>query len=70
MSLNRQHELHTRRSGRNWGVGLVLVLFVALVFGLTIVKVSNGDQMQGFDHTYRPEIDPANRFPVETGGTD
>ena len=37
-----EHELHQRRLGRNVGLGLVLAAFVALVFGLTIVKVSNG----------------------------
>jgi len=34
------HELHKRRFGRNLGLGLVLAIFVSLVFGLTIVKVS------------------------------
>lgn len=43
MGLSRQHELHKRRFGRNLGLGLVLAAFVALVFGLTIAKVSNED---------------------------
>ena len=43
MSLSKQHEIHKRRFGRNLGLGLVLAGFVALVFGLTIVKVSNED---------------------------
>lgn len=43
MALSRQHELHKRRFGRNLGLGLVLAGFVALVFGLTVVKVSNDD---------------------------
>jgi hypothetical protein len=34
------------------------VAFVALVFGLTVVKVTRGDPMQGFDHV-RPELVPA-----------
>ena len=37
------HELHQRRFSRNLGVGLVLVAFIALIFGLTVVKVSSGD---------------------------
>ncbi|CUH64197.1 hypothetical protein TG4357_01137 [Thalassovita gelatinovora] len=37
-----EHELHKRRIGRNLGVGLVLVGFVAIVFGLTVVKVTRG----------------------------
>ena len=43
MSLSKQHEIHKRRFGRNLGLGLVLAGFVALVFGLTIAKVSNED---------------------------
>ena len=43
MSLSKQHELHKRRFSRNLGLGLVLAGFVALVFGLTIAKVSNED---------------------------
>lgn len=39
----KSHELHTRRFSRNLGLGLVLAAFVALVFGLTIAKVSNDD---------------------------
>ncbi|MBK0328293.1 hypothetical protein I5535_13455 [Rhodobacteraceae bacterium F11138] len=43
MSLKPTHELHNRRFGRNLGVGLILAAFVALVFGLTMVKVTRGD---------------------------
>lgn len=43
MSFRQEHELHKRRFGRNLGLGLVLAGFVALVFGMTIVKVSNDD---------------------------
>lgn len=43
MSLRPTHELHKRRFGRNLGLGLVLAGFVALVFGLTIAKVTNDD---------------------------
>lgn len=42
--------------GRNTGLGLVLVSFVAIVFGLTVVKLSNGGMIEGFDHTVRPSI--------------
>ena len=51
MSFQQEHEIHKRRFGRNLGVGLVLVAFIAVVFGLTIAKISNGGQVQGFDHT-------------------
>ncbi|WP_209426334.1 hypothetical protein [Pararhodobacter sp. SW119] len=59
MALARDHELHRRRFGRNLGVALTLVAFIALVFGLTIAKVSGGGTVQAFDHTYRPALDPA-----------
>jgi hypothetical protein len=43
MSLSKQHELHTRRYGRNVGVGLLLAGVIAIIFGLTVVKVTNED---------------------------
>lgn len=43
MSLGKQHEIHTRRYGRNLGVGLTLGAFMLVIFGLTVVKVSRGD---------------------------
>lgn len=56
MAIKVEHELHKRRSGRNIGLGLVLVGFVAIVFGLTVVKVGNGGMVEGFDHAVRPSI--------------
>ena len=50
------HELHHRRLGRNVGVALTLVFFVFVVFGLSVVKVTRGEPMQGFDHVVRPEM--------------
>jgi hypothetical protein len=43
MAIHRDHELHQRRFGRNLGLGLVLAVFVVIVFWLTIVKVSRQD---------------------------
>jgi hypothetical protein len=43
MAFDVEHELHKRRLGRNVGLGVVLLAFVALVFGLTVVKVLNMD---------------------------
>jgi len=63
MAFRAEHELHKRRLGRNVGLGFVLVTFVALVFGLTVVKVTNVGQMQGFDHVIRPELVPAEVAP-------
>ncbi len=41
MSFHEPHEIYKRRFGRNVGLGLVLFCFVALMFGLTVVKVTN-----------------------------
>ncbi|QCO57899.1 hypothetical protein EOK75_19810 (plasmid) [Pseudorhodobacter turbinis] len=64
MAFREEHEMHKRRLGRNVGLGLVLVAFVALVFGLTVVKVMNLGEMQAFDHVVRPEM-----IPVEEGAS-
>lgn len=40
MAFRKPHELHNRRWSRNLGLGVVLAIFVALIFGLTIVKVT------------------------------
>ena len=50
MSFRPEHELHKRRFGRNLGLGLTLAAFVALVFALTVVKVTRGESVQGYDH--------------------
>ncbi|MDE3120294.1 MAG: hypothetical protein KGK00_00850 [Paracoccaceae bacterium] len=41
MSFQPDHDLHKRRLGRNLGLGLSLIAFVVIVFGITIVKVSD-----------------------------
>ncbi|MFV0333981.1 MAG: hypothetical protein ACK5JR_07920 [Tropicimonas sp.] len=41
------HELHARRRSRNFGLGLVLAAFVAIVFGMTIVKIGDGQDVLG-----------------------
>ena len=58
MAIAKDHELHKRRFGRNIGLGLTLVAFVAIVFGLTIAKINTGEPMQAFDHVSRPEMVP------------
>lgn len=62
--LHVEHELHRRRRSRNVGLGIVLALFIALVFGLTVVKVrvGQGNMLKGYDHkmvgdsTYLPPV--------------
>ncbi len=66
MAITIEHEMHKRRFGRNFGVAMVLIAFVALVFGLTLAKVSGGGSIQGFDHTYRPALDQ----PAAAGGVN
>lgn len=58
LSFRPIHDLHRRRLGRNIGLGLVLVALVSIVFGLTIVKVSNGGNIEAFDHVARPALVP------------
>ena len=67
MAIKVEHELHERRKGRNFGVGMLLGCFIGLVFALTVVKVLQlGDarQFENFDHVARPAIVP------EEGGTE
>lgn len=59
MTFRPEHEMHRRRFSRNLGVGLVLVAFVALVFALTVVKVTQGDTMHANDISLRQELAPA-----------
>ena len=61
MPIRVEHEMHGRRRGRNVGLLLILLALIAIVFGLTVVKVLSLEdvrQLEGFDHvspTLRPE---------------
>lgn len=57
--MHKDHEIHARRRSRNIWLGAILGGFVLLVWAVTIVKMSHGDAMQGFDHVLRPELLPA-----------
>ena len=57
MALSQQHELHTRRYSRNVGVGVALAAFVAVLFGLSVVKVRTVGAVEGFDHIVRPALE-------------
>ena len=56
MAIRVEHEIHKRRFSRNFGVGLVLAGFVALVFGLSVVKITQVGPIQGYDYVVRPEL--------------
>lgn len=59
MAIKVEHELHRRRWGRNLGLGLILAALVAIVFGLTVVKILElGDPLafEGYDHVAQPAL--------------
>lgn len=59
MAIRVEHELHQRRRGRNLGVLIALLVFVAIVFGLTVVKVrqlGDANAFQGYDHVVQPGL--------------
>ncbi|MFV1877415.1 MULTISPECIES: hypothetical protein [Nioella] len=56
MPITETHEIHKRRFGRNLGVALTLLGFVAIVFMLTMSKIRNGGSVEAFDHSVRPSI--------------
>lgn len=61
MAIRVEHELHQRRMGRNIGVGLLLAGLIAIVFGLTVVKVialGNANKFVGLDHVAQPQNVP------------
>ncbi|WBU63215.1 hypothetical protein [Paracoccus aerodenitrificans] len=60
MALRTEHELHQRRRSRNIGLLVVLIAFAALIFALSVVKVSTGQSasLEGFDHQVRPALLP------------
>ena len=65
MALHVEHEIHQRRRGRNTGVGLWLLGFLAIIFGLTgekVLQLGDARQFENFDHVARPQI-----IPLETG---
>ncbi|MEO1550634.1 MAG: hypothetical protein AAFR93_09395 [Pseudomonadota bacterium] len=46
------HEVYGRRQTLNKGVGIVLAATVLMIFAVTLVKLSAGIEMKGFDHTF------------------
>ncbi|MGB3554754.1 MAG: hypothetical protein WBA25_08955 [Jannaschia sp.] len=56
--MHRDHELHERRKGRNFGLLGVLLAFIVIVFGVTLAKIQTGGFSEGFDHVARPALIP------------
>ena len=52
------HELYGRRRSRNLGLGLTLGAFVALVFAVTVVKLTEGQTIKGYDHVIDRDLLP------------
>ena len=54
--ITKQHEIYKRRGKNNLWLGLIMGCLVTVIFLVTIVKLTNGNKMQAFDHTLRPEM--------------
>ena len=50
------HEMYTRRKSHNLWLGLILGAIVLLIGAVTIVKMSNGHMMEGYDHKPRASL--------------
>ena len=53
---NQETQVYKSKTASNVGLGLILIAFVILIFSVTIVKLSNGNTIQSFDHVLRPEM--------------
>ncbi len=49
---NTGHEIFRRRGARNLAVGGCLVGVVVMIFAVTMVKLSTGGEIRGYDHTF------------------
>ena len=58
MALSISQPQLIRRQRSNIIIGALLLGFVGLVFGITVVKMSNGAMLEAFDHSYRISITP------------
>jgi hypothetical protein len=55
-ALRVEHEIHRRRRSRNVGLGLTLAALIAVLFGLSVVKITTVGPIEGFDHAARPAL--------------
>jgi len=56
MAIKKEDDLHKRRAKSNVLLGLVLGAFVVLVLAITMVKLSEGQMLESFNHAYRPSL--------------
>jgi len=56
-NIRAEHEIHTRRKGRNVGVGIMLGSFVVLIMALTYVKITQTDFDEVLDKTITVRFD-------------
>jgi hypothetical protein len=52
-----EHELHRRRRSRNVGLGATLAVLIAVVFGLSVVKITTVGPIEAYDHVARPSLE-------------
>ena len=57
MAIHPEHELHSRRKGRNMAVGLILGGIVALTFAVSIVKLSQAQSEDIYAPNYVPSTE-------------
>ena len=55
-ALRVEHEIHRRRRSRNVGLGLTLAALIAVLFGLSVVKITTVGPVEGYDHVARPPL--------------
>ena len=51
-----EDDLNIKRKSRNIWLALSLGQFIVIVFLVTIAKLSDGNLIEGFDHTLRPSL--------------
>lgn len=54
-----EHEIHRRRRSRNVGLGVSLGVLIAVLFGLSLVKITTVGPIEGYDHVVRPALTEA-----------
>ena len=57
MDLNKlENDINQKRKSKNLWLALSLGSFIVVVFLVTIAKLSDGNSIEGFDHTLRPSL--------------